>query len=497
MLTFLKEQLDKLLGRNKDNPDKKPASKCLNKKKLPSANIISVEFLDGSDTNELKSTGYQYVNLPSDKKWADGKIIKNTDRLRDRPRFLVKFDKPGIHVFTYKIVPGGKNTEYTQSEKKRNIKFCFTDVPYMSCTNKEGKAILNTANSINASGNDDYTLEAKDINGKIVKSSAKITTRRLFYFIKMKMTGLNNVAPNMNTLKSEFLKNYIRLEELPSVSMKYFENISTENEDSFESEAKKAFNTSEGKKKLPFSVAVAYTDHLAVINPNQKVIKSNVKTGPNQKPVVVKIQGPGLKDPSVKIRMLWHNIVKGQSWYVTCIFKMSGKVPLIFFIPKEKCTMSPEKPNGSSSQVSVSVDHLPAGTGTIILTVNWVDRMRAGLSFDPGNLICVCTRCWWDPITAKEQNDVLIHEMGHKVGLVTEGTGSSPDKSPTFYNDAKGHVGTHCYSGNPHGQARYDSDNDWNRSNCVMYGATNNKSAFCSNCKISLKKMDISRGWST
>jgi hypothetical protein len=108
----------------------------------------------------------------------------------------------------------------------------------------------------------------------------------------------------------------------------------------------------------------------------------------------------------------------------------------------------------------------------------------------------VCTKAWWQAISTEEQNQTMIHELGHKVGMVADGTGKLPDAVTSLYNSSQGHVGNHCYKGNASGQARYDSSSDHSKSKCVMYGATNGKSAFCANCKPALRKMDLSDGWS-
>jgi hypothetical protein len=141
--------------------------------------------------------------------------------------------------------------------------------------------------------------------------------------------------------------------------------------------------------------------------------------------------------------------------------------------------------------VRIDVRELPAGRGVITLVVNWVDRMRAGLSFG-GNAVCVCSRAWWQDIREAEQNQVLVHEVGHQIGMVANSTGILPDKVSTHYDDAKGHVGDHCHQGIAAGQARYDSDADAAASRCVMYGQTNGRIAFCANCAPAVRKVDIS-----
>jgi hypothetical protein len=79
--------------------------------------------------------------------------------------------------------------------------------------------------------------------------------------------------------------------------------------------------------------------------------------------------------------------------------------------------------------------------------------------------------------------------MGHKIGMVSDASGSLPDKTTTFYDDSKGHVGPHCHHGIPAGQTLCDSAADAKKSDCVMYGATNSHAAFCEHCSVTAKNM--------
>jgi len=234
---------------------------------------------------------------------------------------------------------------------------------------------------------------------------------------------------------------------------------------------------------------VIFTDHLAVKNPSQSVIKSGVDVGPGKAAVVVPIAGPGLTNPAVAARSLWKDLVPGEGWFVSASYTPDGGGDAVT-IPEAKCSALPA---GSSNctRVSVDVTALPAGTGTITLVVDWVDRMRGGLSLGSGNAVCICSRAWWQNKNTAAQNQVLVHEVGHQVGMVADGSGSLPDKVATHYDSSKGHVGDHCHHGVAAGQARYDGAADLTASDCVMYGATNGKLAFCANCVPTVRKLDI------
>lgn len=460
------------------------------------ANIVFAEFLDGADDKILSADGEQYVNLPFDDKWVDGIIVKNKDRLSRRPRILVKFDKHGKHSFKIKLVTGVSNTIYSDNEKN-NAKFEYEENELSYTTGGDGTKIIDDL-FVTVAGNDKYAVSASDSNGNIVVSSYTITTKRFFYYIETKMKGLKTVATSLSSFETEFNRNFMKLQALKAVEMKYMENISKEDEDNFENNCRSAYQTSEAINKEPYCVTIAYTDQLAVKNPKKIIRKRNVDVGPGQSNVIINVEGPGLTNPDVETRALWNDIVAGEGWFVSCKYlKAGGRRTDKIEIAEDKCIAQIRAGfTDFYDKVSIAVDHLPKGKGQITLRVNWVDRMRAGLSFPKGNLVCVCTRAWWQNESTASQNEVIIHEVGHKVGMVSDGGENLPDKVSTHYDDSKGHVGDHCHFGIPK-QARYDGTGDSSKAKCVMYGAITStpRFKFCRNCHPTVLKLDISSGW--
>lgn len=475
---------------------------CLNKNKQETAKIVSVEFLDGSDTKIVKGKAKaQFVNLPNEPELVDGKIIKNKDRLSNKPRIRLKFDKPGAHPFKIKLVPAGSNASYKAAEIPRNSNFRFDDIEKIFYTNPDGDIILSGNLALASAGCDIYGLTAKDKNDVTVNSNGRLNTYRMIYFVEIKMDGITNyIAKNLNLCIKEFSRNKknIKLKKLGQTRMGHIKNISKEDEDSFLSKANKAYTDFARRKmgyyKKKYCIAIAYTDQLAVKKQRQSLIKEDVQVGPLEDPVIIPIFD------GHKTKSLWHDVATGEDWFVSCTFfsdDLFGNSP----ITKDKCKIieDPSYP-GNYCSVEISVDHLPIGHGEIIIVVNWVDRMRAGLSFRSGPLIVLCTRVWWHKKSTQEQNEVLIHELGHKIGMVSKSAGSHQynglNSGRYLYDKSKGHVGEHCYFGCPDGQSRYDSDADVANAKCVMYGATKkNLSKFCPDCDKAVRKLDISKGW--
>jgi len=94
----------------------------------------------------------------------------------------------------------------------------------------------------------------------------------------------------------------------------------------------------------------------------------------------------------------------------------------------------------------------------------------------------------WKDIGSLVQNRVITHEIGHQLGMVTDGSGKLPDKVPTLYT-GRGHIGNHCRAG-LHLRSDYSSLSG----GCVMFGSANTKDHFCRHCVVALKKLDLSKG---
>jgi hypothetical protein len=266
-------------------------------------------------------------------------------------------------------------------------------------------------------------------------------------------------------------------------------NISRTDEATFTTKARTAYTGSTAPSKEPYVIAIAYTDHLAVKDSDKEVTKSGVDVGSGRPDVEVDIIDP----VSTRRKYLWNNIVPGEGWFVSCTFLKDGGTAGTdtVTIPAADCTLVADNASvpDMSSKVKVKVSGLATATGTLTLKINWVNRMRGGISLG-GNIVCVCTRAWWRTKSTTDQNQTMIHELGHQLKMVADGTGRGPDQVSTHYT-GKGHVGPHCHEGLPV-LADYSTSTG---SSCVMFGATNGVATFCTNCVPAVIKQDLSAGF--
>jgi hypothetical protein len=337
-----------------------------------------------------------------------------------------------------------------------------------------------------------FKAEAEDEKGKKV-TTGELTTKRLFYYVEAKMTGLTSVLSSTDPIDAEYANHHIVLKKLPELSIERQHNIgSGDDSDTLSENVDDAVDDEDDvEDKKPYLLTVAYTDHLAVKHSDVTISIDAVEVGAGKPAVVIPVTARGLVSPhTVATRYLWHDIVPDEGWFVEAKFHKDGGG--VTNIPSDKVT---HKGAGDYwNEVEVDVTGLETATGNIEATVHVVDRMRGGLALGGANQTCVCTRAWWNDQPGSKQECTIIHEMGHKVGMVADGTGNLPDKVSTHYSGS-GHVGDHCREGCAAGQANYATTANRDASDCVLFGSVNEKNAFCSNCEKAVKKLDLGGGW--
>lgn len=464
--------------------------------KSEASRIIEIAFLDGESTAK-KASVQQYVNINRSDRFVEGKVVPNSDRLGNKPRLKVSFSKPGAHQFTVKCRPHAENSRYTDGELARNSRCTYQKEQKAYTTENDGSLVLPIDDFfVSPAGRDKFVFEATDSGGQTV-STGNLEVMRLIYYIELKMRSLTSCANNLSIVEQEYAKHNIKLVKLPAVEMEYIPNIGRGEGAKLLQKAEKAYASSKAIEKQPYVIAIAYTSHLAVKKQNHRIIEPSIKVGPGCAPVVIDIVGEAASSDSPVDFYLWQGL-NDDNWFVSARYlKEGGTRADLIQISQDKCTPVLEKASHikAARTVSIDVSTLPPSTGTIELIVDTVEYMRAGVAFEGMNMVCVCTEVWWKPVDERDQNKTIIHELGHKIGMVPDGRRTNLDKPSTWYDDAKGHFGNHCFNGLSPNLPRYDGDVDDSKVKCVMFGAMTDKSAFCANCAPIVCKADLSDGW--
>jgi len=459
--------------------------------------ITSIALVDADDSEV--SSADQIVNLPSEDIWLDAdQGITSKFRLGPKLKVKVNFSLPGAHAFKVRLVPNDENLVYTGAEIGRNAAFKHLAEEKSYTTGGDGSKVIEPGDIfISVAGGQGYKLEAENpATGTIVETGA-ITSKRMGYVVPVLMEGMDASSLGMASVYAEFGSHGLDLVELPLARIPRQPNIGSEAEtNQFKAACKTAFDGSSGAAKKPYALVVGFTEHLAVRHANVDLVVTGWPVGPpadGGMNLLMPVEATGLRagDGELRSRALWQKLVPGESWFVSGSYEPDAggaNVPLT----EDMLTAVPVNASNPDVAFDVEIDTstLPAGTGTLRLRVNVVDRMRAGLAFD-GNLACACLKAWWQDQSTDDISRAVIHEIGHKVGMVTDGTGKKPDKVPTHYVD-RGHVGNHCHNGLP----LLDSYSGVSINNiCVMFGTITDQVSFCPDCAKAVKKMDLAVGW--
>lgn len=478
--------------------------------KTKTANVVAVEWVNDDDwgrtPQKTVDLSPQLVNLERDPKWVGKHGAANLDRLGRKPCVRVRFDAQGACPYKLRLIKRPNSPVYTQDEQGRNANFKADTTEQYLTSDADGTAVV--AVTLDVSGGAKWSVEVEDEQGNVARTPELETLRHAYYF-EIKMKGASP-ATDLGPFRDEFERHGIKLAGMGSVEMEALPNVDDENASDcslLKSKARKAYSRRQAsaKDRDPYLISVAYMQHLAVKSHDVPLKRRNMKVGPGAQKVRILSRVRDRFTGVEEEKALWVGLVSGESWYVSSKFRQNGSlrsqaIPEAACIPVATNSNRPDFYNA----VDIDVSGLRPGVGTITIKANLVDCMCGGLEFPDSNLICVCTRAWWNMESSRDQVQILIHELGHKFGMVPNGSDSAlhryydarlPDKPESYYDNVKGHVGPHCYFGLPDNQARYDNDTDRAASKCVMYGATNGKIRFCGNCGPALRKVDLARGW--
>ena len=157
-----------------------------------------------------------------------------------------------------------------------------------------------------------------------------------------------------------------------------------------------------------------------------------------------------------------------------------------------------------SKEMTVNIAGIRANfpTGSplrLTLRVKVIDGWAVGWAYNQHPVIYLNMR---DPntdtvLSATRAEALMVHELGHKLHLAASGAAGQPDVQPHHYptgHDGTSHVGPHCSHGVPAG-TNLNTRAARDASDCTMWGALKGITVFCSECKTSLRKVDLAGGF--
>jgi type VI secretion system secreted protein VgrG len=327
------------------------------------------------------------------------------------------------------------------------------------------------------------------------------------------MRNLHVSLPHLHSFREEFREQKLEIvpfeeqimEDVPAVG-------SRESFEELHRSAGEAYRVESVLRKEPHVLAMIFVDQLA--RKRRLSLRLNDIPRRSEHHIDVMDAGGGPYD-------LWVDMGPGEQWLDHATFTpqrdWGGKIVLdrSLFSPAQDLLQADRNTRIRIDGVRVNEQvfeelrrrypdrRLPASTpGVFDIEVNVMHDMVAGYAMmnpSPGvNVILMATRVYWRPRTPEQIISSLKHEMGHRIGMVPDGTASTCDlDSPQTYYQQRGHTGPHCSHGilqNPL-PASLANQGENLGADCLMFGDDTGGSSLCSLCATAAKKVDLDQGF--
>lgn len=405
----------------------------------------------------------QWVNMPA----ADSGSMKRSDFVGDgidsvdvmgrEVTIQADFDKKeATTIATLELTPDGGNAVYDKTTKELALVATESVTATIAA---DGKATFKL--KLSAAGGDKFKVKVKDKSGT-EKTLDDIETHRRLFFQVIGMTGVIGLG-DYGFWQTEFTKDHREI-HLVKIASKG-DTARSYNFDYIGSEFSRLFTLAKDKydtAKDPYCFALVWADCLAQ-GPRAKTLE---KAGVSKRGGAVTIPvGKG---------QLWKNVDKSATaakWNLGVKFDYTkdGK--------NETFTVPDADVTSTYTELTVATRGFPDDvTGKITADVNVAEGFHGGWSFPTQNIIVIATRGWYDVrYTEDSKKAIVMHEAGHKIGLVPNGNGSLAEQSTLDKVHDPAATKFHC-----------------NDRGCTMWWTTEyTKSMYCAVCAKSVRKVDL------
>ncbi|NNF08550.1 MAG: hypothetical protein HKN21_17445, partial [Candidatus Eisenbacteria bacterium] len=393
----------------------------------------------------------QYVNLEKLDKFS-GKGVDGTKRMGDA-ELKVKFSVGVTSTFRVNAVVQDADPEYSETEKARNDKFDLSPSAEMS-NDGETEVTVKSTVPLLAAGGVKYTFQAMS-DEKKVDASLELEARRKLWYQLFAMKGVP-VGHAPDDMEAEFWKpdnnHYIKMEKVGGrTNIPFFKTI-----DAIDRSQKAAlYRLMQSKYTLkgkdPYAFVVGFLEYVAKSKIEWHEYEIDLNTWP---------QGCLLTVP-LDDEYLWYDLNDSEddrnAWFKAGRLKFSytdkDGNPAVARYGISRADVTPdwqeqEAEGGrdkykiwiSKEDMSDMATRASSGKLNVRAKLKLVKSFLGGFSAGGLNVTVNSTKSWWDKRGAERIKKTLIHEVGHKIGMVADGAGLAPDKPDDHYV-GQGHKG--------------------------------------------------------
>lgn len=429
-------------------------------------------------------TRKQWVNFPAKdttilskkvvrSKYVDGDV-ESEHVMGPTVYVKVRYKKDGTQVPVTLTVEASKaNAKYSETERNHSSGVYGPTIE--SATGIGHKGVAKFHVKLTPAGGDRYRFKAKSKKGTELVCKDEVETRRKLYYQIIRMKGAADIsAADLSLVEKEFWnpakKVYLKLEQYsPGGTILDLENFD-DTDKTVLNRVRDAARAAYDSSKAPFSVAVL-------------IVNKNCIPEWGKFPFFFKPDGGAFHLPIDK--QLFCYADPAVSWFWSATFTpMIGKP-----VALSQASFRPIDPY----TLEVDTASLPRSTGNLEVIVRVVDIQGMGLSLPSENLVTVASkRLDGSRVPSSTMAGILVHEIGHKIGMVPGPQGDRDLDEQSSYYHGRGHSGGHCRHPSPL-LDNYLGARPKPPPGCTMFGdIRTNTTKFCALCETSLRKLDLS-----
>ncbi len=380
----------------------------------------------------------QWVNYPS----ADGTIgafrvtrSKMTDgdvaSVHDMGRTVylkVKFEKQNFWALAkLTLKRHGANAAYSPTERSRNAGVFVPLLNDFSFVSMKGEAVFKVR--LTPAGGDRYKFEAVNLaSGKKVESADEIQTRRNLFFQNIRMSKAHMIGGGQKSaLKDRFWDPannlYLKLEEYAAgKTIPNLVNFNDEKRPTLDMVRRNA-RTVYDKSKAPYAFVVLFVNKNCIPGAENSWRPATVKGNSTKVDTYQRLFS--FAEPSA-------DDFRSLVW-----------VPDSTGVAEPFAKADVKRIGPKTMQVNTSGKTRGAGYFQWSMLIVSIEGM--GLSLPTENLVTIASRyCDGKKVTKSTQLNILVHEIGHKIGMVPGPQGDQDLDQQSTYYDGRGHSGGHC-----------------------------------------------------
>jgi len=414
----------------------------------------------------------QWVNLTVNEEWI-GEGLTERPRMGEMAPLRIQFAEERRATAYVTKEADADNAEYSDTEKPRRLGFHVRDYSRRRITTNR-RGVVDLSIRVSLAGGDKFTIRVEDREGNTLNAD-NLLTRRKLYFQVIRMDGVTAVtAADVSGMQNEFWnaaeKLYIRMvEHTPGRTIPSRRNFNDE-DPPVNREILRQTREQYDQSKNPYSFAVLVVTRNGI-------------------PEDESSSDPAVFDASnrcsiLTTKVLFDVVDPAEDYYnsVEWVPNSGGSV----HIPKSRLTRV------GNNQIDIDTTGYPQGAGALNYNMRVLGINGRGFS-NPGNnftIVAAEDAETGAAVPSAEIMAVLVHEIGHKIGMVPGRQGTRALDEQSTYYDGRGHSGGHCNHGvgllpTYQGVGGISPD-------CTMFGDTRaSTSTFCEDCRRSVRKLDL------